>query len=61
MSARDSFVDEDHKRTKSKNILIDLAPGPGNYRLPSDFGQYDEIQMNNSMMVRSTARSRFIK
>ena len=20
------------------------APGPGNYRLPSDFGQYDKIR-----------------
>ena len=39
-----------------------LAPGPGNYRPPSDFGHYDEApQFNPSLMVRSTARSKFIK
>jgi hypothetical protein len=27
---------------KSKNWII-LAPGPGNYRLPSDFGIYDHL------------------
>ena len=29
--------------TKS-NLIYNLAPGPGNYRLPSDFGQYDKIK-----------------
>ena len=40
-SIRHSFVDDFHRHTKSNNLFI-LAPGPGSYRSPSDFGQYDE-------------------
>ena len=42
MGRRGSFVDERPKRVQSK-YLINIAPGPGSYRLPSDFGQYDEL------------------
>ena len=41
MGKRDSFVDDPPRRTQSK-WLNNVAPGPGSYRLPSDFGQYDE-------------------
>lgn len=38
------------------------APGPGVYRLPSDFGHYDEpVSARSSVMRGSTARSKFIK
>jgi len=33
MGRRDSFVDSMQRRVQT--------PGPGSYRLPSDFGQYD--------------------
>jgi hypothetical protein len=35
-STRTSFVDEPAKQISS--------PGPGNYRLPSDFGIYDHLK-----------------
>lgn len=35
-----------------------LAPGPGTYRLPSDFGQYDELlrplNMSTTELVKTT-------
>ena len=40
MGRRNSFVDIMQRRVQSKNIY-NIAPGPGSYRLPSDFGQYD--------------------
>jgi hypothetical protein len=30
---------------------VNSAPGPGTYRLPSDFGQYDEILKANMNMT----------
>lgn len=41
MGKRHSFVDDLPRRVQSK-IHINLAPGPGSYRVPSDFGHYDE-------------------
>ena len=41
-----NFRLEDHK----VNIFLNKAPGPGSYRLPSDFGQYDEFLPNQSMI-----------
>ena len=35
-----SFTELIAKRSVCKN-LVDLAPGPGSYRAPSDFGHYD--------------------
>lgn len=62
LSGRDSFVDEDHKRILC-TVLLYVAPGPGVYRLPSDFGHYDEppISGRSSLMGRTTARSKFIQ
>ena len=40
-SVRHSFVDTFHRQTRS-NLYFILAPGPGSYRSPSDFGQYDK-------------------
>lgn len=43
------------KDHKVLNIL-NLAPGPGSYRLPSDFGQYDEAlhpSMVKSEMIKT--------
>lgn len=37
---RQSFTDLAAKRSGSK-LLVSLAPGPGSYRSPSDFGHYD--------------------
>jgi hypothetical protein len=37
---RTSFTDLTANKSFSKFKLI-LAPGPGNYRAPSDFGYYD--------------------
>ena len=31
------------KRVQSTIISNNIAPGPGTYRRPSDFGHYDEI------------------
>lgn len=41
MGRRSSFVEDLPRRVKSNNLFY-LAPGPGSYRAPSDFGQYDE-------------------
>jgi hypothetical protein len=41
LGCRTSFVDEMPKRAQSKQYIY-LAPGPGTYRVPSDFGHYDE-------------------
>lgn len=44
-------------------FLLCVAPGPGVYRLPSDFGHYDELPISgrSSLMGRTTARSKFIQ
>lgn len=41
-----NFNLDDHK----VSIFFNTAPGPGSYRLPSDFGQYDEFLPNQSMI-----------
>jgi hypothetical protein len=41
MGRRSSFVDDLPKRVQSI-YLFNIAPGPGSYRIPSDFGHYDE-------------------
>ena len=50
MGKRNSFVDQNARRSQSK-IFNNKAPGPGSYRLPSDFGQYDEITNSNRELV----------
>ena len=40
MGRRKSFVDDLPRRVQSKKLFI-LAPGPGSYRVPFDFGHYD--------------------
>lgn len=40
MGKRHSFVDDLPRRVQSKFYFIS-APGPGTYRVPSDFGHYD--------------------
>lgn len=42
---------DDHK----VNIFDNKAPGPGSYRFSSDFGHYDEILPNQSMINSSKA------
>jgi len=41
MGHRESFTEFEAKRSQS-NCFLSSAPGPGSYRFPSDFGQYDE-------------------
>ena len=40
--------------------FISIAPGPGSYRLPSDFGQYDEInpKKHRELLSKGTDRTK---
>ena len=65
---RQSFTDITARRSFSTNQL-NIAPGPGSYRSPSDFGQYDEKKdmrastsySNNRMknMSKNTDRTKY--
>jgi len=63
LGRRESFTEFESRRSQS-NKISNLAPGPGTYRLPSDFGHYDETSRpsltKNSDLIktgRTTATS----
>ena len=39
--------------------MVMIAPGPGTYRSPSDFGHYDGPPLNNPKFMGKTAQSKF--
>ena len=49
------------RTTKELKVILDdkVAPGPGTYRPPSDFGHYDDPPIHNPSLMVRTAHSKF--
>ena len=54
---RDTLKIPSSARSKFREIKFIVTPGPGNYRLPSDFGHYESKSAKKSRRIKGRRKS----